>query len=160
MSEREIFLYPTPAASWLALKLSTAGYQIFGKFQSAGSLSSCLVTSVPSTVSILWLAWAFIALCSSTKLPTTLLKFMIACSTGDEDGGGCGWDEDPYCCCAAGGTYGGGFSFQERLGWFLQLGLYELLYGAVVGGLYWPTVLACIGPQYWLVQPSYPLLKE
>ena len=22
-----------------------------------------------------------------------------------------------------GGTYGGGFGFQERLGWFLQLGL-------------------------------------
>ena len=61
---------------------------------------------------------------------------MIACSTGDEDGGGCGWDEDPYCCCAAGDTYGGGFGFQERLGWFLQLGLYVLLYGAVVGGLY------------------------
>ena len=26
--------------------------------------------------------------------------------------------------------------FQERLGWFLQLGLYVLLYGALVGGLY------------------------
>ena len=68
---------------------------------------------------------------------------MITCSTGDKDGGGCGWDEDPYCCCAAGGTYGGGFGFQGRLGWFLQLGLYVFLYGAVVGGLYWPTVLAC-----------------
>ena len=36
-----------------------------------------------------------------------------------------------------------GFGFQERLGWFLQLGLYVLLYGALVGGLYWPTSLAC-----------------
>ena len=44
---------------------------------------------------------AFTAFCSSTKLPTTLLKFIIACSTGDEDGGGCGWAEgDPCCCCA------------------------------------------------------------
>ena len=68
---------------------------------------------------------------------------MIACSNGDKDCGGCGWDEDPYCYCAVGGTYGGGFGFQERLGWFLQLGLYVLLYGAVVGGLYWPTILAC-----------------
>ena len=68
---------------------------------------------------------------------------MIACSTGNEDSGGYGWDEDPYCCCAAGGTYGRGFGFLERLGWFLQLGLYVLLYGAVVGGLYWPTILAC-----------------
>ena len=70
---------------------------------------------------------------------------MIACSIGDEDGGGCGWDEDedPYCCYVAGSTYGGGFGFQERLGWFLQLGLYVLLYGAVVGSLYWPTTLAC-----------------
>ena len=80
---------------------------------------SIFLFSVPSTVSILWLVWAFTALCSSTKLPTTLLKFMTACSTGDEDGGGCGWDEDPYCCCAAGGTYGKGFGFQERIGWFL-----------------------------------------
>ena len=40
------------------------------------------------------------------------------------------------CCCAARGTYGGGFGFQERSGWFLQLGLYVLLYGALVGGLY------------------------
>ena len=61
---------------------------------------------------------------------------MIACSTGDEDGGGCGWDEDPYCCRAVGGTYSGGFGFQERLGWFLQLGLYVLLYGAMAGGLW------------------------
>ena len=83
------------------------------------------------------------AFCSSTKFPTTLLRFRIACSTGDGDGGGCGWDEDPYCCCCcvAGGTYAGGFGFQERLGWFLQLGLYVLLYWALVGGLYWPTTL-------------------
>ena len=45
------------------------------------------------------------AFCSSTKLPTTLLKFIIACSTRDEDGGGYGWDDDdPCCCCAAEGT--------------------------------------------------------
>ena len=37
----------------------------------------------------------------------------------------------------------GGFGFQKRLGWFLQLGLYVLLYRALVGGLYWPTSLAC-----------------
>ena len=78
---------------------------------------------MPSTVSILWLACVFTNFYSSTKFPTTLLKFMIACSTGDDDGGGCGWDEEPYCCCVAGGTYGGGFGFYERLGWFLQLGL-------------------------------------
>ena len=86
--------------------------------------------------------------CSSTKSPTTsttLLRFRIACSIGDEDGGDCGWDEDPYywCCCVAGGTYTGGFGFQERLGWFLQLGLYVLVCWALVGGLYWPTTLAC-----------------
>ena len=84
------------------------------------------------------------AFCSSTKFPTTLLRFRIACSTRDEDGGGCGWDEDSYCCCAAEGTYAGGFGFQERLGWFLQLGLYVLLYWALVDGLYWPTTLACL----------------
>ena len=39
------------------------------------------------------------------------------------NGGGCGWDEDPCYCCVAGGIYGGGFGFQERFGWFLQLGL-------------------------------------
>ena len=85
------------------------------------------------------------AFCSSTKFPTTLLRFGIACSTGDEDGGGCGWDEDPYCCycSAAAGAYAGGFGFQERLGWFLQLGLYVLLYWALVGGLYYPTTLEC-----------------
>ena len=60
---------------------------------------------------------------SSIKFPTTLLRFRIACSTRDKDGCGCGWDEDPNCYYAAGGTYGGGFGFQERLGWFLQLGL-------------------------------------
>ena len=28
-----------------------------------------------------------------------------------------------------------GFGFEERLGWFLQLGLYVLLYGPLGGGL-------------------------
>ena len=37
----------------------------------------------------------------------------------------------------------GGFGFQERFGWFLQLGLYVLPYGALGCGLYWPTTLAC-----------------
>ena len=85
------------------------------------------------------------AFCSSAKFPTTLLKFRIVCSTGDEDGDGCGWDEDPYYCycCAAAEMYAGGFGFQERLGWFLQLGLYVLFYWALVGGLYWSTTLAC-----------------
>ena len=55
---------------------------------------SIFLFNVPSTVSILWLAWVFTALCSSIKLTTTLLKFVIACSTGDEDGGGCGWEEE------------------------------------------------------------------
>ena len=45
---------------------------------------------------------SLISLGISIKLPTTLLKFIIACSTGDEDGGGCGWaEDDPCCCCAA-----------------------------------------------------------
>ena len=35
------------------------------------------------------------------------------------------------------------FGFQERLGWFLELGLYVLLYWALVDGLYWPTTMAC-----------------
>ena len=60
----------------------------------------------------------------------------MACSTGDDDGDGCVSDEKPYHCYAAGGIYGGGFGFQEKLGWFLKLGLYVLLYGALVGGLY------------------------
>ena len=86
------------------------------------------------------------AFCSSTKFHTTLLRFRIACSIRDEDGGCYGWDEDPYCCCfyVARGTYAGGFGFQERLGWFLQLGLYVFLYWALVGSLYWPTTLACL----------------
>ena len=62
MSEMEISFFPAPAVGWLTLRLDTTGCHIFG-----------------------WLT-----LCSSTKLPTTLLKFMIACSTGDEDGGGRG----------------------------------------------------------------------
>ena len=33
--------------------------------------------------------------------------------------------------------------FQERFGWFLQLGLYVLLYKVMAGGLCWPTALAC-----------------
>ena len=37
----------------------------------------------------------------------------------------------------------GGLGFQERLGWFLQLELYVLPYGALGCGLYWPTTLAC-----------------
>ena len=43
MSERKISLFPAPAAGWLTLKLSIIGCQIFGKFKSAGSLSSFLV---------------------------------------------------------------------------------------------------------------------
>ena len=38
MFEREISLFPVPVAGWLTLKLSTADCQIFGKFQTAGSL--------------------------------------------------------------------------------------------------------------------------
>ena len=41
MYEREISLFPAPAAGWSTLKLSTVGCQIFGKFQTAGSLFSC-----------------------------------------------------------------------------------------------------------------------
>ena len=39
------------------------------------------------------------------KLPTTLLKFIIGCSTGDDDGGGWFWDEKSYWCCATRGTW-------------------------------------------------------
>ena len=43
MSEREVYLSPDPTAGWLTLKLGTAGCQIFVKFHTAGSLSSCLM---------------------------------------------------------------------------------------------------------------------
>ena len=54
------------------------------------SSPSILLFSVLSTVSILCANCTFIPFCSSTKLPTTLLKFKMACSTGEKDGGGCG----------------------------------------------------------------------
>ena len=54
------------------------------------SIPSILLFSVLSTVSILCANCTFIPFCSSTKLPTTLLKFKMACSTGKEDGGGSG----------------------------------------------------------------------
>ena len=40
MPEKEISLFPTLVASLSTLKLSTVGYQIFEKFQTAGSLFS------------------------------------------------------------------------------------------------------------------------
>ena len=46
--------------------------------------------SVLSTVSILCANCTFIPFCSSTKLLTTLLKFKMVCSIGEEDGGGYG----------------------------------------------------------------------
>ena len=52
-----------------------------------------------STFSNLWLIWALIVFCSSTKFPTTLLKFMMACSIGDEVGCCCCSEVDPYYCC-------------------------------------------------------------
>ena len=54
------------------------------------SSPSILLFSVLSTVSILCASYTLIPFYSSTKLPTTLLKFKMACSTGEEDGGGCG----------------------------------------------------------------------
>ena len=54
------------------------------------SSPSILLFSVLSTVSILCASCTLIPFCSSTKLPTTLLKFNMACSTGEEDGGGGG----------------------------------------------------------------------
>ena len=61
-------------------------------------------------------------------------------------------DGEPLCCLILGGTLAGGFGFQERLGWFLQLGLHVIPYGALGCGLYWPTALAC--------SVIYPSLKE
>ena len=40
MFEREISLFPGPAAGWLTLKLSIAGGQIFRKFQTVDELKS------------------------------------------------------------------------------------------------------------------------
>ena len=54
------------------------------------SSPSILLFNVLSTVSILCASCTLIPFCSSTKLPTTLVRFNMACSTGDEDGGGCG----------------------------------------------------------------------
>ena len=54
------------------------------------SSPSILLFSVLSKVSILCANCTFIPFCSSTKLPTTLLKFKMACLTEEEDGGGCG----------------------------------------------------------------------
>ena len=37
-------------------------------------------------------------------MPITLLKFRIACSTGEEGGGCCYYAEvEPNCCCGPGG---------------------------------------------------------
>ena len=58
------------------------------------------------------------AFCSSTKFPTTLLKFKMACSIGEE-GGGCFYycaEVEPNCCCAPGGAYAGDFGFHDRFG--------------------------------------------
>ena len=54
-------------------------------------------------------------------MPTTLLKFKIACSTGEvggEAGGGscCCVEVEPNCCCAPVGIYAGGFGFHDRFG--------------------------------------------
>ena len=59
------------------------------------------------------------------KIPHHLAQIKIVCSTGEEDGGCCWLEVDPYCCycCAPRGTYAGGLGFQKRLGWFFQLRL-------------------------------------
>ena len=54
------------------------------------SSPSILLFSVLSTISILCANCTFIPFWSSTKFPTTLLKFKMACSTGEEDGRGSG----------------------------------------------------------------------
>ena len=55
------------------------------------------------------------AFCSSTKLPTTLLKFRMACSIGEVDCGCDGLEVEVYCGGARGAYYGG-FGFHERFG--------------------------------------------
>ena len=59
--------------------------------------------------------YTFTALCYSTKLPTTLLKFRMVYSTGEVDCGCDGWEFEAYFG-EAGGAYGGGFGYQERYG--------------------------------------------
>ena len=55
--------------------------------------------------------------CSSTKVPTIMLKFKIVCSTGEEGGGCCCCAEvELNCCCAPWGAYAGGFGFHNRFG--------------------------------------------
>ena len=54
------------------------------------SSPSILLFNVLSIVSILYANCTFIPFFSSTKLPTTLLKFKMACSIGEVDDDGCG----------------------------------------------------------------------
>ena len=54
------------------------------------SSPSILLFNVLSTVAILCANYTLIPFSSSTKFPTTLLKFKMAGSTGEEDGVGCG----------------------------------------------------------------------
>ena len=49
-----------------------------------------MLLRVLSTVLIFQVSFTLMAFCSSTKFPTTLLRFRITCLIGDEDGGGCG----------------------------------------------------------------------
>ena len=53
------------------------------------------------TLDVDWFTW---------KLSTASCQ-IFACPTGDDDCGGCAWDEEPYCGYVAGGAYCGGFGF-------------------------------------------------
>ena len=82
-----------------------------------------IVSILLSIVSIFLLAWTFTALCSSIKVSTNLLRFKIACSTGEVNCGSCGGCGVGAHCEYVGGAYCGGFGPYKRFKWFPQLGL-------------------------------------